>query len=131
MCGSSVMHSVLSAINRRDLLRLGGAASAGLLISSPADLAHAQTAPVLPNGSHDAESRLRRLVLLMLAGLALLTTTSNWQIGSEGNRGLPNRPAAPVSVSAREPGRPTAPRADGALKLAAPQPPYSGSPTEA
>src|SRR5215510_5627153 len=78
MCGSSVMHSVLSAINRRDLLKLGGAASAGSLISSPADLAHAQTAPVLRVGaSRDTKVRLARPLRLTATNIVDLTHTLN------------------------------------------------------
>src|SRR5262245_60146375 len=78
MCGSSVMHSVLSAINRRDLVKLGAAASAGLLMSSPPGLPHAQTAPAQRLGaSRDIKVRLARPLRLTATTVVDLTHTLN------------------------------------------------------
>src|SRR5262245_1975316 len=78
MCGSSVMHAVLSAINRRDLVKLGAAATAGLLMSSPPRLALAQTAPVRRVGaSRDTKVRFARPLRLTATNMVDLTHTLN------------------------------------------------------
>src|SRR5215510_4402030 len=78
MCGTSVMHSVLGAINRRDLVKLGAAASAGLLMSSPGGAANAQAAPVPRVGaSRDTKVRLAKPVRLTATNIVDLTYTLN------------------------------------------------------
>jgi len=72
------MHSVLGAINRRDLVKLGAAASAGLLMSSPGGAANAQAAPVPRVGaSRDTKVRLAKPVRLTATNIVDLTYTLN------------------------------------------------------
>lgn len=78
MCGSSVMHSVLSAINRRDLLKLSAVGSAGLIVSSPPRQAHSQTVPVQRVGaSRDIKVGLSTPLRLTATNIVDLTHTLN------------------------------------------------------
>lgn len=78
MCGSTVMHSVLSAISRRDLVKLGATAAASLAISPQNNDVWAQTAPVLRRGaSRETKVRFATPIRLTAANIVDLTHTLN------------------------------------------------------
>jgi kynurenine formamidase len=78
MCGSSVMHSVLKDISRRELAKLGAATAAGLAMGFAPSCAEAETSSSRRMGaSRETKVRLGSPVRLTAANIVDLTHTLN------------------------------------------------------